>query len=435
MSETAPLHSPPGFIDAESRAARPGRGLPERIALIASVPSTLRAFYQPLVNSLVAHQINLTVVASPGPELEELARTGHIHAFPVPISRNIAPWRDLRSLFTLTRALRRGRFHLVHTHTPKAGMLGMIAAFLTRVPRRVHTLHGLPLETSRGLSRRILLWADRLTCRLAHVVCVVSHSLYARALELRLAPPGKLTILGDGSACGVDLNRFQRTPQVEQESAKIRQSFHIPPSADVIGFVGWMVADKGVPALVEMFERVAQTRHNVHLLMIGPDTGPRDPLPAKAWRSIREHPRIHYPGLVNDPVPYYAAMDVLVLPTRREGFPYALLEAAAMSVPVVATRVTGCVDAVMDGRTGFLVPLHDIPAMQKAVERLLNDKTLREHMGRAARSDVEQRFDSRRLVAAHWDLYERLPNSGPVRWLMDDGTSNRWLSSSSPSES
>jgi glycosyltransferase involved in cell wall biosynthesis len=351
-------------------------------------------------------------MASGHAELQELKCGGRAGVFPVDFSRKITLQRDMLALLHLLRLFRTQRFHVVHTHTPKAGLLGMLAGWLTGVPVRIHTLHGLPLETARGWKRKLLTVTERLTCRLAGRVCVVSSSLKNRVLELRLCPPGKMTILGEGSACGVDLNKFRRTPAVEARARAIRQELGIPETAVVVGFVGWMVADKGVMELVKVFQGLAEDRRDLYLLMAGADGGNRDPLPAATWEAIRGNPRIHYVGRVPDPEHYYTAMDLLVLPSRREGFGLAIAEAGAMGVPAVATRVTGCVDAVMDGRTGVLVSCGDIAGLQDAIHELVLHAGFRRELGRAAADRVRARFASERLIAAHLDLYRAMLTRG-----------------------
>ncbi len=378
---------------------------PPRVCLVSTVPSTLEVFYQPLLAGLVRAGARVTLISSAGSELDCLAEAHGVDVYPVTITRRISPLKDLSAILRLRRFLRSRRFDLMHTHTPKAGFVGMVAGWLARVPVRVHTLHGLPLETTGGIKRWLLTVADRLTHRLAHKVCVVSRSLCDRAIALRLCHPDKMLILGDGTACGVDLSRFRRSDTVVQKARHIREQHGISAEAVVIGFVGWLVADKGVTELVDVFTDLARRRDDLHLLMIGADGGERDPLPTRTLDAIREHPRITHAGLVSDPVPYYAAMDVCVLPTRREGFPYAVLEAAALEVPTIATRVTGCMDAVVDGETGILIDPSSASALGDAIERLIGNEALRHKMGKAAGRRVRESFGSDRLVAEHLSLY------------------------------
>ena len=373
--------------------------------MISSVPSTLKAFYRPLIERLSEAGFAVTLIASAGVEFDEFEKSGRVTVHRVPITRRISLLLDLSAIVKLIRLFKSNRYDLIHTHTPKAGLVGMIAGWAAGVRARVHTLHGLPLETARGVTRRFLAAADRLTCRLAHTVCVVSKSLSDRAVELRLCRPDKLIILGEGTACGVDLSRFERTEAVVEQARLVRRDHGIPERALVLGFVGWLVADKGVRELVEAFTELARDRDDLYLLMIGADGSDRDPLPRRTLTTIKDHPHICHAGLVPDSVPYYAAMDLCVLPTRREGFPYAVIEAAALGVATVATRVTGCIDAVVDGQTGVLIEANNVPALTSAIERLVSDASLRREMGEAAMRRVRASFGSDRLVKEHLRLY------------------------------
>jgi glycosyltransferase involved in cell wall biosynthesis len=377
---------------------------PAHICLIASVASTLKVFYRPLIAELNRIGVGLTLIASPGRELDEFRQAG-VRTHAIPFLRRISPFRDVVSLVALLRVLHTARFDLIHTHTPKAGLLGLIAGRIARIPNRIHTLHGLPLETARGFRRRLLTATERLTCGSAHTVCVVSQSLRERVVQLKLCPPAKMVILADGSACGVDLSRFAQSPRLIEHARSIRQRLGIPDRATVVGFVGWLVADKGISGLVEVFTPLADARPDLHLLLIGPDGGDRDPLPRHTWEAIRNHPRIHYPGQVSEPAPYYAAMDFCVLPSRREGLPVAVIEAAALGIPHIATRVTGCVDAVVDGVTGLLVAPNGSAELRSAIRQLADDPELRQRLGQAARRRAVAQFPSDRLVAEHLRLY------------------------------
>ena len=376
-----------------------------RIALLSTVPSTLKAFYRPLIHALREAECSLSLISSPGPELDELASMGGIETIGIPMRRSISLGADVVAIASLIRTFRRGAFDLIHTHTPKAGLVGMIAGGIARVPRRLHTLHGLPFETATGLKRRLLIWADRITCGLADTVCVVSESVRQRAVTMDLCDEDKAIVLGAGSACGVDLARFTPRAETASRGRQVRDRLGIDQPAMVIGYCGWLVADKGITDLVTAFGTISRSRSDVHLLMMGSDGGTHGPIANSTRRTMETDARIHYVGHVDDPEVHYAAMDVLVLPTRREGFPYALLEAAAMELPVVATRATGCVDAVVHGETGLLVDIGDTESLARAISVLLDDKVLRKTMGTQARQRVERCFGCDVIVAAHLSLY------------------------------
>jgi glycosyltransferase involved in cell wall biosynthesis len=388
-----------------------------KVCLVSAVPSTLAVFYRPLLAAAKPAGVRLTLITSPGEELDQLGSDYHLKTYAVPILRRITPLVDLATIRSLVGIFRQERFDLVHSHMPKGGLLGMTAARLAGVPHRVHTMHGLPSETASGLTRLILKETEALTCRLAHKVCMVSNSARAGAIQARLCGPEKAIILGNGTACGLDLDRFSRSASVQVRSSEVRRRHDIPVDAIVIGFQGRFVVDKGLTELVEAFEDLSRHRSDLHLLLLGSDGTEREGerVPAETLNTIRRHSRITHAGFVEDPVPYYVAMDICVLPSRREGFPYAILESAALGVPAVANRVTGSVDAVEDGQTGLIVDPDDPLALREAVRRLADDPELRHRLGAAAAERVRRRYSSEHLVSAHWELYRTMAASSGQR--------------------
>lgn len=391
---------------------------PARLAWVAASASTLNAFYRPLIRALVDGPFDLWVIASDDDYLAQLRRDFALNTWAVPIVRTMSPGQDFLTVRRLARFLRQSRVQLIHTHTTKAGLLGMLGGWLARVPHRVHTLHGLRYETENGLRRALLRSADRTTCTLAHRVCPVSPSLRQRAIQDGVLDAAKCEMLGHGSACGLDFARFACSPQILQAGRDIRARLQIPPNAQVIGFVGRLFLDKGLAELVQAFTDVARDRPDTYLLLVGhrATQWEGDVLPSATDRLIREHPGIIEVGNVSDPVPYYAAMDLCALPSHREGLGYALIEAAAMELPTVACQVTGCVDAVLDGKTGLLVPPRDAPALANAMTRLIDDPDLRHKLGTRGAQWVRSQFDSRLVVQQHLQLYRRLlegPAKGP----------------------
>jgi lipopolysaccharide/colanic/teichoic acid biosynthesis glycosyltransferase len=281
----------------------------------------------------------------------------------------------------------------------------MIAASLTGVPLRVYSVHGLPLETATGLKRRLLRWTERVSCLLAHRVLPVSPSLSRRVVEERLCAPGKLRLLGKGTVNGVDAtNRFVPGTDQFQAAREFRQKLGIHPESMVIGFVGRIVRDKGVQELAQAWCLLRPEFPEAHLVLAG-TFEPQDPVPADIERILRADPRIHLLGHVGPMPPVFAAMDVVALPTFREGFPQVPLEAAAMERPVVGTRVTGCVDAIVDGVTGTLVDAGDARALAAALRRYLLDPGLRQTHGRAARMRILRDFRPESLCQAMEDQY------------------------------
>jgi glycosyltransferase involved in cell wall biosynthesis len=306
------------------------------------------------------------------------------------MEREISPLKDLIALVRLYRVIRQFKPDLVDVSTPKAGLLGSIAAMLARVPCRVYTLRGLRMETATGLKRAVLWLAEWISCACAHRVVPVSNSLRRRAVELKLVTAAKTNILEHGSG-GVDLVRFNPRRRSIPETEALRRDLGLTGNETVIGFVGRFVKDKGIRELVEAFRELSMTRPDLRLLLVG-DFESGDPVEPEVRKYIESAATILRPGFVEDTAPYYALMDVFVLPTYREGFPGVPLEAQASGVPVVTTTATGAIDSIVDGVTGVLVPVGDSKALTKAIDGLLADSALRQRMGRAGRAHTEREF-------------------------------------------
>ena len=322
------------------------------------------------------------------------------------MARAITPTRDLVSLAQLRRALRGLRPDIVHAHTPKAGLLGMMAAASLRVPTRIYHLRGLVSLTAQGPRKHLLESAERVTCSLAHRVLCVGSSLRTLALEAKLTVPGHIDVLRGGSGQGVDTARFH--PVSDDDRRRARDALGVPAAARVLAFIGRFVGDKGVRELADAFSRLAETHDDLHLVMAG-GFEERDAVPAATRRQLEGHSRVRMLGYVDAPEALYAAADLVTLPTYREGFPNVPLEAAAMGLPVVATRIAGCVDAIVDGETGLLVPPRDAGALATALARYLDDASLRALHGRAGRERVCRDFRAEDLAEAIVDVYDRTP--------------------------
>ena len=348
-----------------------------------------------------AHGFEVEAIASPGDELIELGRREGIAVHAVPMGRTITPLRDPISLYKLWRLLRRLRPAIVNAHTPKGGLLGMTAAWLAGVPVRIYHVHGLPLMTAGGIRRLLLRWSDRVAGRLAHRVLCVSHSLRRAALAEGLFPVEKVRVLARGTINGVD-SAVRFNPAVvrrEEAGREVRAMLGIPAEACVLGFVGRGVRDKGIVELAIAWRDLREQYPDMHLLIVGPFES-HDPVPAEIRGELADDLRAHLVDRwVDDIPPFYSALDVLALPSYREGFSCTLLEAAAMGLPVVATRVPGCVDAVEDGVTGRLVPPYDSRALTEAVAAYMGDPHSRRENGRAAHERVVRDFGQQEV----WD--------------------------------
>ena len=354
---------------------------------------------------------HVLLLSSPGPLLDITAAREQVERIELPMRRSITPLADLVSLYRLWRLIGKYRPDLVEFGTPKAGLLGTLAAWLRGVPRRVYMLRGLKLESTSGLKRRILLAAERMAARCAHVVLCNSESLRAEALALRLAPYRKLRLLGEGSSNGVDIDRFSPGPST------VREQLGIPHYVPVIGFAGRLTRDKGLPELCEAFDLILCAEPSTRLLLVGWFDVAEDAVDPGLRMRILRHPQIYCTGFVPDTAPYYRAMDLLVLPTWREGFPNVVLEAAATGIPVVTTECTGARDSVLPEITGLMIPPGYPDAIYEAVMKLIRDPKRRQLMGRSARAWILEHYVESRVTGMTVDYYKSLLDARPVTAL------------------
>ncbi|MEJ5252657.1 MAG: glycosyltransferase family 4 protein [Armatimonadota bacterium] len=378
-----------------------------RLVLIATSPLFL-GFLRGFVRTLKERGFDVYIICSPGELLHQFMHTEQVTGYGVQMPRRITPWQDLLALVRLCLLLRRIRPHIVHAHTPKGGLLGTISATICRVPIRIYHIRGLPHLSATGFKRALLRWSERIACALAHQVLCVSHSIRQVVIDERICPAHKIKVPASGSGQGVDAERrFNPARFTEEEKTALREQIGIPEDALVIGYVGRLVRDKGITELAQAWNVLRAKYHNLHLLLVG-DYEPQDPVPHEIKEQFHSDPRVHLTGWVNDASVYYPLMHLLVLPSYREGFPNTPLEASAMCLPVVATRIPGCVDAVVDGVTGTLVPPRDAEALREAIERYILQPDLRIQHGTAGRQRVLAEFRPEVIWRALYEQYHLL---------------------------
>lgn len=336
-------------------------------------------------------------------ELDDGVTTWHI-----PYDRDPAPIRDLGNLVATVRHIRRTRPNIVHAGTPKAGLLGMLAAWITRTPIRCYALHGLRYETTTGRRRTLLIILERLACACATIVIADSQSMRIVLVRDRIARPSKALVLGRGSSNGVDIERFAPGGDV----AQARRKLGLEQFDTVIGFVGRITHDKGVDDLVEAFRSAFATKPEVGLLLVGSSEN-ADPISARTRQQITSNPRIvHIPWLDNT-APAYTAMDVLAFPSYREGLPNVPLEAQASGVPVVGYASTGTVDAVAHSQ--LLGDIGDTTRLSRDLIALVDDPVLRTRLGTDAREWVCDGFDRRVVWRRKCELFATTVQRSAVR--------------------
>ncbi|RGX79997.1 glycosyltransferase family 4 protein [Bacteroides stercorirosoris] len=343
---------------------------------------------------------NMNVVCSPSEYLSDYAQKQGFEYIESPVNRNISISQDFVSIRNICKFVKKQKIDIVVGHTPKGGLLAMIAGWLMRVPIRIYVRHGLVYETSKGLKRFILMSVDRLASFCSTKVVCVSPSVLRKSIEDHLAPAKKQMIWHKGTCNGIDtLNHFNPAVIVPARLADLKARYGIGEEDFVIGYSGRLVRDKGIIELVRAFDKL-QLADNCKLLLVGMFEK-RDALPEDIQERILNDSRIIYTGFINGGMEYfYSMMDIYVLASYREGFPTGVLEAQAMEKPVITTRVTGCCDSIIDGRTGFFVN-NTAEDIAEKIDKIRLDKAID---GCEGRKWVIENFDSR-LV---WKEIEKL---------------------------
>jgi glycosyltransferase involved in cell wall biosynthesis len=309
----------------------------------------------------------------------------------------------------LFKFFRRERFDIVHSTTPKAGMLTAIAAYLARVPIRLHTFTGQVWMEKRGALRYITKAGDRVTVFLNTHCYADSPSQREYIIAEKVAHPQQISVLGSGSLAGVDVRRFNPEAwRVHKEA--IRDELGIARDATVITFIGRMARDKGVGELVMAFESLRSSGQECVLLLVGPQDADWEALSAHVRHAIAHDTHIRSIGYSSEPERYLAITDIFCLPSYREGFGNVVIEAAAMGVATVGTNIVGLSDAIVDGETGVLVPPKDYAALAKALEKLMADEKQRIAMGEQARNRALALFDAQYINAAVIREYRQMTN-------------------------
>lgn len=367
------------------------------VMYIVTDPMTVKIYLKPQLQALIDRNWRVSVICGGDkallPAPEELQGVALYH---VPMRREIDLIGDSLALLQLVFLLVRLRPTIVNAGTPKAGLLGMVASRLAHIPLRIYQLHGLRLESATGWRRRLFLLTERAACWCSNKVLCVSRSLKDKVVELGVCKSQKVVVLGSGSCVGIHVADYAPTPERLAAASVLKNSLGIPPDAPIVGFVGRLTKDKGIVELLDAFALIRQELGNAYLLLIGPfEKG--DPIPESTSQKIKEDEYIRHIEWTDDPRLYLHLMDVLVLPTYREGLPGVLLEAAATETPIVTTRATGVIDVVVNESTGLMSPIGDVHSIAQNVLKVLLNHSLARELSRRSLRKVEAEF-SRNVV-------------------------------------
>jgi glycosyltransferase involved in cell wall biosynthesis len=381
-----------------------------KIAQIATSGMSVRLLLLDHIRALESEGHQVTAICAPGPWVESVQRTG-VKVETVPMEREMEPLRDMRSLLTLRDCFLKHRFDVVHTHTPKAGLIGPMAARLAGVPHVVHTIHGLLFHDRMGWLRQMLFWLpEKVTATCCDHLLSQSREDLKYAVRTGLCASKKIVYLGNG----IDVDYF--SPSASYARAQVLREVGIESGDFVVGSVGRLVREKGFMELFAAMDHLSVRYPQIKLVVIGPrELDQDDALDPVYMDDLQERGIVRFVNWSNDMRPWYASMDVFVLPSYREGIPRACMEAAALKRPVVASDIRGCREVVLDGKTGLLVPPRKVPTLMQAIERLYKDRELAERMGERARQHIVENFNVKDVCRRLCAFYAQLGATEEIR--------------------
>jgi len=374
----------------------------KKICFVTASELTIKAFLQNQIAALSQRYEVHVIVNTRNPDLlSDVAPK--VKVIPADIERSISLWRDIRALTRLAQLFRRNRYDVIHSVTPKAGLLAMVAGLVSGVPVRMHMFTGQVWATRSGLNRALLKGMDKLLVKCGTHILVDSPSQRSFLIRQGVVSEDKSCVLAKGSISGVDLERFKPDGKVR---ANMREQLGIADGDTIFLFVGRLNRDKGVLDLATAFQRLVAGGADAHLLVVGPDEEGMQSAMLQLCSGHRG--RLHFIGHTDSPERYMAAADVFCLPSYREGFGTVIIEAAAAGIPAVASDIYGITDAIEEGVSGLLFPPGDIEALACAMNRMLESDGTRQQFGDQARQRAIRDFSQQRLTEAVLEYYEGL---------------------------
>ncbi len=381
---------------------------------ITTVPLSLKVLLRRQLHFMSQH-FNVLAVSSPGEMLQEVSAQEGVAIKAVEMTRAITPIKDLKSLWQLYLLLKKQKPAIVHTHTPKAGLIGMMAAKMAGVPVRLHTVAGLPLMESAGKKRKLLESVEKLTYSCATKVYPNSKNLAEFILRSRFCQPGKIKVLGNGSSNGIDTEFFQPSAELESKASDIKKQHAISSNDFVFVFIGRLVKDKGIEELVLAFTELKVKYRNIKLLLVGPYEPELDPLAVGIEKTIEADNDIICAGFQQDVRPYLQASNALAFPSYREGFPNVPMQSGCFHLPSIVTDINGCNEIIQNEINGLIVKPKDKDALYNAMEKLLTDKTAYQTMKENSRAMIVERYDQNHFWQLLLNEYqEQLKKEGLV---------------------
>jgi len=365
-----------------------------KLIRITTVPLSLKILLKGQLK-FMSDFFDVVAVSSPGEDLEIVKKVESVRVEAIEMTRQITPIKDLISLFRLYLFLRKEKPQIVHTHTPKAGTIGILAAKLAGVPHRLHTVAGLPLLETKGKKRKLLNAVEKMTYASATKVYPNSQGLYEIILENGFTTADKLKVIGKGSSNGIDTSFFDPNQISDEEKIKRKQSLNLDENDFVFVFVGRLVGDKGMNELVSAFSELSKLnlKKTPKLVLVGPLEEELDPLLPETMKKIQSHPQIESLGFQEDVRPYFAISDCLVFPSYREGFPNVVMQAGAMGLPAIVSNINGCNEIISDGKNGRIVPPKNRESLLEAMKEIIENPQKRNQWAEISRNQILENYE------------------------------------------
>jgi len=377
----------------------------KRIIRSSTVPQSLDVFCKGMLREL-SKKYDVVALSSPGEPLDRVREREGIRTIAVSMERHISLWKDLKALLAMIKTLRKERPYMIHSMTPKAGLLCMVAGKLTGVPVRIHTFTGLVWPTSTGLKRKVLMLTDKLTCACATHIIPEGQGVKNDLIVGKITKK-PLKVLGYGNVMGVDMDHFSRRPEV----LKLAEELNLrDKSKFTFLFVGRIVRDKGINELVGAFKKLYSEYPDIRLLLVGPYEDNLDPISQESRDAISAYDDIVAVGkkIGEELLAYYTAADCFVMPSYREGFPNTVLEAGAMGLPSIVTDINGSREIIVDGENGMIVPPQNEERLYQAMKVMLTSLADREKLAGKARKMIADRFEQSFVRKCLYEYYDEV---------------------------
>jgi glycosyltransferase involved in cell wall biosynthesis len=379
----------------------------QKLIRITTVPISLEKLLENQLRFMKQHYA-VTAISADLSNLERVGKLQEVPVYAIEMTRKITPWQDLKAMWQLFRFFKKEKPFIIHTHTPKAGTIGMFAAKLAGVPHRLHTVAGLPLLEATGKKRKLLNFVEKITYACATKVYPNSNGLREIIIQEQFCEREKLKVIGNGSSNGINTSYFDPELFSTNDKQTLRKNLGISPEDFVFIFVGRIVTDKGINELIQAFRKLSTEKNRVKLLLVGRLESDLDPLIPETLLAITSNKSVIDVGYRNDVRPYFSVSDALVFPSYREGFPNVVMQAGAMGVPSIVTNINGCNEIIVEGDNGTIIPVKNSNAIYEAMNKMVVDNRFREKLQQNARQRIVSRYEQQVVWEAILAEYKKL---------------------------